>query len=65
MDVNVAAAIVALRPAIEDLIVRAVENPKLLIEPTRIDINLIKVMRDLCNFNAGRDNLPPIIFGTK
>ncbi|XP_060853737.1 dosage compensation regulator-like isoform X2 [Rhopalosiphum padi] len=64
MDVKVAAAIVALRPAIEDLIMRTVEDPKLILKPTITDIKLIKLLRDLCNFNAGRDNLTPITFDT-
>jgi len=65
MDVKVAAAIVALRPAIEDLIMRTVEDPKLILKPTITDIKLIKLLRDLCNFNAGRDNLTPITFDTR
>lgn len=64
MDVKVAAAIVALRPAIEDLIIRAVKDPKLIENPSITDIKLIKMLRDLCNFNAGRNNLHPITFGT-
>jgi len=65
MDVKVAAAIVALRPAIEDLILRAVKNPELIKNPSITDIKLIKMLRDLCNFNAGRNNLHPITFDTR
>ncbi|KAL5233320.1 hypothetical protein ACI65C_000730 [Semiaphis heraclei] len=64
MDVKVAAAIVALRPAIEDLIIRVVEDPNLIKNPSITDIKLIKMLRDLCNFNAGRNNLLPITFDT-
>uniref|UniRef100_A0A2H8TI45 RNA helicase n=1 Tax=Melanaphis sacchari TaxID=742174 RepID=A0A2H8TI45_9HEMI len=64
MDVKVAAAIVALRPAIEDLIMRTAEHPKLIIKPTKTDTKLIKILRELCNFNAGRNDLPPITFDT-
>ncbi|CAI6360148.1 unnamed protein product [Macrosiphum euphorbiae] len=64
MDVKVAAAIVALRPAIEDLILRAVEDPELIKKPSITDSKLTKVLRDLCNFNAGRDNLLPVTFDT-
>ncbi|XP_060872405.1 ATP-dependent RNA helicase A-like [Metopolophium dirhodum] len=64
MDAKVAAAIVALRPAIEDLILRAVEDPELIKKPSITDNKLIKMLRDLCNFNAGRDNLLPITFDT-
>lgn len=65
MDVKVAAAIVALRPAIEDLIIRVVEDPNLIKNPSITDIKLIKMLRDLCNFNAGRNNLLPITFDTR
>lgn len=62
MDVKVAAAIVALRPAIEDLIIRTSEDPKLILKPSKVDTKLINVLRGLCNFNAGRNHLSPIIF---
>jgi len=65
MDVKVAAAIVALRPAIENLILRAVEDPEQIKKPSITDSKLIKMLRDLCNFNAGRDNLLPITFDTR
>ncbi|CAH1726470.1 unnamed protein product [Aphis gossypii] len=64
MDVKVASAIVALRPAIEDLIIRTVEDPKLILKPTKTDTKLINILRYLCDFNAGRHNLPPITFDT-
>lgn len=62
MDVKDAAAIVALRPAIDDLILRTTKNPNLILKRTSADIKLISVLRDLCNFNAGRYNLSPITF---
>lgn len=62
MNVQIAAAIVALRPAIEDLIIRTAENPKLLLKPNKVDTKLINVLRDLCSFNAGRNHLSPITF---
>lgn len=65
MDVKVASAIVALRPAIEDLIIRTVEDPKLILKPTTTDTKLIKILRYLCDFNAGRHNLSPITFDTR
>lgn len=65
MDVKVASAIVALRPAIEDLIIRTVEDPKLILKPTTTDTKLINILRYLCDFNAGRHNLPPITFDTR
>lgn len=65
MDVKVAAAIVALRPAIEDLILKAAEDPELIKKPSITDSKLIKMLKDLCNFNAGRNNLLPITFDTR
>jgi len=65
MDVKVASAIVALRPAIEDLIIRTVEDPKLILKPTTTDTKLINILKYLCDFNAGRHNLPPITFETR
>lgn len=62
MDVKIAAAIVALRPAIEDIIVRTVKNPKLILKFNKTDIKLINTLKKLCTFNAGRDNLSPITF---
>lgn len=62
MDVEIAAAIVALRLAIDDLIVRTAKNPKLILKPNEVDIKLINVLKDLCNFNAGRNNLSSITF---
>jgi len=62
MDVKVAAAIVALRPAIEDLIIRTVKDPKLITKLTGTDVKLINILKELCDFNAGRNNLLPITF---
>lgn len=62
MDVKIAAAIVALRPAIEDLIIRTAKNPKLLFKPNKVDTKLIHVLRNLCNFDAGRNHSSPIRF---
>lgn len=62
MNVKIAAAIVALRPAVEDLIIRTSENPKLLLKLNKVDTKLIHVLRSLCNFNAGRNHLSPITF---
>lgn len=62
MDVKVAAAIVALRPAIENIILRTANNPKLILEFNETDIKLIDLLKELCNFNAGRDNLSPVKF---
>lgn len=62
MDVKDAAAIVALRPVINDLILRTTKNPSIILKQSSDDRKLITVVRDLCNFNGGRHNLPPITF---
>lgn len=62
MDVKTASAIVALRPAIESLIVRVSEDPEQISELSDRDVKLINVLKELCNFNSGRHNLTPISF---
>lgn len=62
MDPSSASAIVALRPAIERLIVHASEEPESISSLNETDIKLIEVLKELCNFNAGRHNLSPISF---
>lgn len=62
MDVKSASAIVALRPAIESLIVRVSEEPESITSFNETDLQLIEVLKDLCSFNSGRFNLPPISF---
>lgn len=62
MDPSSASAIVALRPAIERLIVHASEEPESISSLSEVDIKLVDVLKELCNFNAGRYNLSPISF---
>jgi len=62
MDPTAASAIVALRPAIESLIVHASEEPESIATLRETDIKLINVLKELCNFNCGRYNLSPISF---
>ncbi|XP_027854548.2 dosage compensation regulator isoform X1 [Aphis gossypii] len=62
MDVKAASAIVALRPAIESMIVRVSENPESITTLSETDIKLINLLKELCNFNCGRFNLSPISF---
>lgn len=62
MDPTAASAIVALRPAIESLIVHASEEPESIAMLRETDIKLINVLKELCNFNCGRYNLSPISF---
>lgn len=62
MDAKAASAIVALRPAIESLIVTASEEPESILTLSDTNIKLIEVLKELCNFNSGRYNLPQIVF---
>ncbi|XP_050521951.1 ATP-dependent RNA helicase A-like [Daktulosphaira vitifoliae] len=62
MDVKSAAAIVALRPIIDQIMVKVVEHPECIIKRSDTDRRLIQILKDLCNFNAGRHNMSPIIF---
>jgi len=62
MNVKAASAIVALRPAIESIIVHVSENPESITTLSKRDIKLINLLKELCNFNCGRYNLSPISF---
>ncbi|XP_050427766.1 dosage compensation regulator [Adelges cooleyi] len=62
MDVNSAAAIVALRPAIEGLIINISENPEFILTMDETNVKLLNTLKELCNFNTGRYNLSPISF---
>lgn len=57
MDPNTASVIVALRPAIEGLIVRAAKDPESLTSMSLVDQRVIEVIRKLCTFEAGRHGL--------
>ena len=58
MDPNAASVIVALRPAIEGLIVRAAKDPESITSMSPVDQKVIDVIRKLCTFDAGRHDLP-------
>lgn len=60
MDPSLAAAIVALRPALESLVVRASKEPELIAEPTPVEQKVINVIRKLCGVNAGRHGMEPL-----
>ncbi|XP_046672255.1 ATP-dependent RNA helicase A isoform X2 [Homalodisca vitripennis] len=60
MNPSVAAAIVALRPALESLVVRASKEPEQITEPTPLEEKVMNVIRQLCKLNAGRHNMEPI-----
>lgn len=60
MDPTLAAAIVALRPALESLVVRASKDPELITEPTPVEQKVINVIKKLCGVNAGRYGMEPL-----
>ena len=57
MDLNVAAKVVALRPALEALIVKATTNPEGIAEPEQEDSELMNAVRRLSKVNSGRFGL--------
>ena len=61
MAPNDAAHVVALRPALNAIFVRATENPESLGEPPSDAERLVMdCVRELCLVNAGRCNMPPV-----
>ncbi len=52
MDLNIAAAIVALRPSIEDLIMKVSANPQIISNLTPQEIQLIDTVKIICDFNS-------------
>ncbi|KAL0266291.1 UNVERIFIED_CONTAM: hypothetical protein PYX00_008879 [Menopon gallinae] len=60
MNPGVASAIVALRPALESLIVKAAKDPSQLTEMTPADEKVIRVVRELCKVNAGRHGMDQV-----
>ncbi|XP_063239995.1 ATP-dependent RNA helicase A isoform X2 [Bacillus rossius redtenbacheri] len=60
MDARVAAMLVALRPALEGLVVRASRDPEAISEPSPLDDKVVNVIRQLCKLNAGRFGMEPV-----
>ena len=60
MDPNTASAIVALRPAIEGLIIRAAQDPESITTMSSEDDKIIQTIRQLCTFDVGRHGLQKI-----
>jgi ATP-dependent RNA helicase A len=58
MDVDVAAHLVALRPPLEALMIRAAKDPQGVEKPGPQEEQLMAVLRVLSRPNAGRHNLP-------
>lgn len=51
---DLAAAIVALRPALESLIIKASKEPEQILESSPINDKVMNVIKQLCRVNAGR-----------
>ena len=54
MSAATAASIVALRPALEALVVKATVSPESVAEPTAADTQLLNIVRTLSKANAAR-----------
>lgn len=54
MQPNIAAAIVALRPALEALVVRAAKEPDTITQLSPQDEKVMNVIKELCRLNAGK-----------
>lgn len=60
MDPDTAATIVALRPALEGLIIRAAKDPESITKMSFEDDRVINIIQRLCTFQAGRYGLSQI-----
>ncbi|XP_011310388.1 dosage compensation regulator [Fopius arisanus] len=63
MNPEQAAAIVALRPALEGLVVRAAKDPETILELSPVQEKVLAVIRGLCGMNAGRHEMELITGG--
>ncbi|XP_071443842.1 dosage compensation regulator mle isoform X2 [Hetaerina americana] len=57
---ELAAAILALRPAMEAFVIRASSNPESISEPSETDSEVVEVIRELCSMEAGREGMAPL-----
>lgn len=60
MNPDTAATIVAIRPAIEQLIIKAANDPESITELSVDENQLIEFIKILCTFDAGRYGLEKI-----
>ena len=60
MDARAAAAITALRPSLEALVIRCAAEPDTISEPTYQENKTLQVIKALCKTNAGRHEMDPI-----
>ena len=63
MDVNVAALIGALRPALETLVIRCAADPSTISEPTHQEDKTLQVIRQLSKINTARYNMEQVGMG--
>ena len=63
IDPRAAAAVTALRPSLEALVIRCAAEPDTISEPTHQEDKTIQVIKQLCKLNAGRHGLEPLGFG--
>ncbi|XP_034934854.1 dosage compensation regulator isoform X2 [Chelonus insularis] len=63
MDPKHAAAIVALRPALESLVVRAAKEPEKILELSPLEEKVLATIKALCGMNAGRYGMEPVSGG--
>uniref|UniRef100_A0A1B6BXD9 RNA helicase n=1 Tax=Clastoptera arizonana TaxID=38151 RepID=A0A1B6BXD9_9HEMI len=64
MSPKSAAMILALRPALESLIVRASKDPEQISTPSPTDEKVIRVIKLLCRFNSGRHCMEQMQMGS-
>ena len=64
MDAKAAAAITALRPSLEALIIRCAGEPETIAEPTHQEDKTISAIKQVCKLNAGRHELEQLGFGS-
>ncbi|XP_059486381.1 dosage compensation regulator isoform X2 [Neocloeon triangulifer] len=60
MKPEIAAAIVALRPALESLVMKAAETPEGVTELSPQDDKLVNTIRNLCKVNSGRHEMEQV-----
>ncbi|KAL7305669.1 hypothetical protein TKK_0001926 [Trichogramma kaykai] len=63
IDPKVAASIVALRPALESLVVKAAKDPETILELSPMDEKILAVVKNLCSMNACRYEMEAITGG--
>jgi len=63
IDVETAAAVVALRPALETLVIRAANDPENLNAPNAQEEKAVQVVKQLCKMNSARHGMEQVGMG--